>query len=62
MVVEALQITDSVREAISAGKSLDQVQEAAEEGRALMPFIDYARTLLQKQVISASEVLLSLAD
>jgi type II secretory ATPase GspE/PulE/Tfp pilus assembly ATPase PilB-like protein len=62
VVVESLSINDSVREAISAGKSLDLVQEAAEESRALLPFIDYARTLLQKQVISASEVLLSLAD
>ena len=62
VVVEALQINDPVRDAISAGKPLDQVQDAAEESRALMPFVDYARTLLQKQVISAAEVLLSLAD
>ncbi|MCA1828840.1 MAG: GspE/PulE family protein, partial [Myxococcales bacterium] len=62
VVVEALQINDSVRDAISAGKPLDQVQDAAEESRALLPFVDYARTLLQKQIISASEVLLSLAD
>jgi hypothetical protein len=30
--------------------------------RALVPFVDYARHLLQKQVISASEVLLSVAE
>ena len=62
VVVEALQITDAVREAISGGKSLSEVETIAEEGRALSPFIDYARVLLQKQVISAAEVLLSLAD
>jgi len=27
-----------------------------------MPFVDYARHLLHKQIISATEVLLSLAD
>ena len=62
VVVEALQITDPVREAISSGKSLSDVETIAEDNRALSPFLDYARVLLQKQVISASEVLLSLAD
>jgi type IV pilus assembly protein PilB len=62
VVVETLQINDSVREAIAAGKPLSEVQEAAEEGRALMPFVDYARNLLKKQIISASEVLLSIVE
>ena len=62
VVVESLQITDAVREAIAAGKSLSEVQDVAEQGRALLPFIDYARVLLQKQIISPSEVLLSLVD
>ena len=62
VVVEALQITDAVREAIAGGKSLSEVESIAEEGRALLPFSDYARVLLQKQIISAAEVLLSLAD
>jgi len=62
VVVEALQITDAVRDAIASGKPLSEVETVAEESRALLPFIDYARVLLQKQVISASEVLLSLAD
>jgi CRP-like cAMP-binding protein len=34
----------------------------ASETRALVTFIEYARHLLQKQIISASEVLLSVAD
>ena len=62
VVVEALQVTDPVREAISTGRPLSTVQEVAEANRALLPFIDYARVLLQKQIISPSEVLLSLAD
>lgn len=62
VVVETLQINDALREALSAGKSLDEVKQIAEETRALLPFIDYGRALLQKQIIGASEVLLSLAD
>jgi type II secretory ATPase GspE/PulE/Tfp pilus assembly ATPase PilB-like protein len=61
-VVEALQITDAVRDAIASGKPLSDVQQIADDNRALLPFIEYARVLLQKQVISPSEVLLSLAD
>ncbi len=61
-VVEALQINDAVREAIAAGRSLADVHHIATETRTLTPFIDYARHLLQKQIISASEVLLSVAD
>ena len=61
-VVESLQINDPVREAIAAGRSLSDVQNLARETRALLPFVEYARTLLQKQVISAAEVLMSLAD
>ncbi|HET9752800.1 MAG TPA: GspE/PulE family protein, partial [Myxococcales bacterium] len=62
VVVEALQITDAVREAIAGGASLAEVQQIARSGRALLPFVEYARVLLQKQIISASEVLLSIAD
>ena len=62
VVVEALQISDAVREAIASGRSLSEVETVAEETRSLLPFLDYARVLLQKQVLSAAEVLLSLAD
>jgi type II secretory ATPase GspE/PulE/Tfp pilus assembly ATPase PilB-like protein len=61
-VVESLQINDALREAISSGKSLGEVMQLAVGSRALVPFVDYARHLLQKQVISASEVLLSVAE
>jgi type IV pilus assembly protein PilB len=62
VVVEALQISDAIREAIASGKPLSEVETIAEDTRSLLPFLDYARVLLAKQVISASEVLLSLAD
>ncbi|MGE5048885.1 MAG: ATPase, T2SS/T4P/T4SS family [Deltaproteobacteria bacterium] len=62
VVVEALQITDAVREAIAGSASLAEVQQISRSGRALLPFIEYARVLLQKQIISPSEVLLSIAD
>jgi type II secretory ATPase GspE/PulE/Tfp pilus assembly ATPase PilB-like protein len=62
VVVEALQISDAIREVIASGKPLSEVQTIAQENRSLLPFLDYARVLLAKQVISASEVLLSLAD
>jgi type II secretory ATPase GspE/PulE/Tfp pilus assembly ATPase PilB-like protein len=62
VVVEALQITDAVREAIAGSGSLAEIQQISRSGRALLPFIEYARVLLQKQIISATEVLLSIAD
>ena len=62
VVVETLQLTDPVREALTSGKTLAEVQQLALSQRALLPFIDYSRFLLQRQIISANEVLLSLAD
>jgi type IV pilus assembly protein PilB len=61
-VIECLQITDGIREAIASGKSFEEVHQKATQEGALMPFADYARFLLQKQLISASEVLMSLAE
>jgi hypothetical protein len=46
----------------SAGKWLDEGREAAISSRELKQFVDYARALLQKEVISATEVLASLLD
>ncbi len=62
VVVETLQLTDAVREALTSGKTLAEVQQLALSQRALLPFLDYSRFLLQRQIISANEVLLSLAD
>jgi type II secretory ATPase GspE/PulE/Tfp pilus assembly ATPase PilB-like protein len=62
VVVESLQLTDAIREALTSGRSLAEVQQLAAQGRALLPFLDYSKFLLHRQIISASEVLLSLAD
>jgi len=51
-----------LREAIASGKSFAEVRNLAVEENALLPAVDYARFLLQKQIISASEVLISMAD
>jgi type IV pilus assembly protein PilB len=61
-VLECLQMTDGLREAVSSGKSFAEVRNDALADGALLPAVDYARFLLQKQIISASEVLVSLAD
>lgn len=62
VVVESLQLTDGIREALTSGRSLAEVQQLATQARALLPFLDYSKFLLHRQIISASEVLLSLAD
>ena len=61
-VVESLVVTDGLREAIASGKSFAEVHHEALEENALTPSVEYARLLLQKQIISASEVLISLAE
>jgi type IV pilus assembly protein PilB len=61
-ILECLQMTDGLREAIASGKSFAEVRNLAVEENALLPAVDYARFLLQKQIISASEVLISMAD
>ena len=61
-VVEVLQLSDALREALTAGRSMAEVQHLAEEQGALLPFSESAKALLRLQLISASEVLLSLAE
>jgi type IV pilus assembly protein PilB len=61
-ILECLQISDGMREAIASGKSFAEVRNLAIEDRSLLPAVDYARYLLQKQIISASEVLVSMAE
>src|SRR5207253_111178 len=43
VVLECLQITDNIREAIASGKPLAEVQQMALGARALTTFADYAR-------------------
>src|SRR5207245_694082 len=60
VVVESFQVTDESRAALSSGKPLAQVEPFALTSRALLPFSTYAAALLQKQIISATEVLAAL--
>ena len=62
VVVEAFQVTDEARAALSSGKPLAQVEPFALTSRALLPFSAYAAVLLQKQIISATEVLAALVE
>jgi type IV pilus assembly protein PilB len=61
-VCEALEITEEVRTALSAGKPLVEVEAIALASGALMPFSSYAAALMEMQLVSANEVLLTVAD
>ena len=62
LVVEVFQMTDEGRGALASGKPLAQIAPSAITSRALLPFAGYAAVLLQKQVISATEVLAALVE
>ena len=62
LVVEVFQMTDEGRGALASGKPLAQIAPSAIISRALLPFAGYAAVLLQKQVISATEVLAALSE
>ena len=62
VVVEAFQVTDEARVALASGRPLAQIVPFAITSRALLPFAGYAAALLQKQVISATEVLAALVE
>jgi type IV pilus assembly protein PilB len=62
VVVEAFQVTDEARAALASGRPLAQIAPFAITSRALLPFAAYAAALLQKQVISATEVLAALVE
>lgn len=61
-VVESLILNDAVRQQLAAGVSFADLRTFALEDGALTPSTAYARYLLQKQIISANEVLLSFSD
>ena len=47
---------------LASGRPLAQIAPFAITSRALLPFAGYAAALLQKQVISATEVLAALVE
>jgi type IV pilus assembly protein PilB len=62
VVVEALTVTDELRNAIAAGRPLPEVEHMALHSGALLPFSSYAASLLGRNLVGPSEVLGALAD
>ncbi|HYZ88261.1 MAG TPA: GspE/PulE family protein, partial [Myxococcales bacterium] len=62
VVVESFQVTEEARAALASGKPLAQIEPFALTSRALLPFHAYAAALLEKQIISATEVLAALVE
>jgi type IV pilus assembly protein PilB len=62
VVVEALTITDELRNAIAAGRPLPEVGALALQSGALLPFSAYAAALLGRHLVGPAEVLGALAD
>ena len=61
-MVEALTITDELRNAIAAGRPLPEVEALALQSGALLPFASYAAALLGRHLVGPTEVLGALAD
>ncbi len=61
-VCEALEITEDLKTALTSSVSLQDLEQLALRTGALMPFAAYSAALLQRQLVSASEVLLTVAD
>jgi type II secretory ATPase GspE/PulE/Tfp pilus assembly ATPase PilB-like protein len=62
VVVEALTITDELRNAIAAGRPLPEVGALALQSGALLPFSAYAAALLGRHLVGPAELLGALAD
>lgn len=62
IVLEALQITDEIRNNLSAGRDLGEIGRIATQTEALISFRRYAAFLIGKNLISASDALLTVAD
>ena len=61
-IFECLIVSDTLREQIASGRSFADIRSFALDDGAYIPMTAYARYLLQKQIIGASEVLMSLAE
>jgi len=62
VVVEALTVTDDLRNAIAAGRPLPDVEALALQSGALLPFSSYATALLGRHLVGATELLGALAE
>jgi type II secretory ATPase GspE/PulE/Tfp pilus assembly ATPase PilB-like protein len=62
VVVESLNVTDELRNAIAGGRSLPEIEALALQSGALFPFASYAAALLARQIAGPAEVLGALAE
>jgi type IV pilus assembly protein PilB len=62
VVVEALTVTDELRNAIAAGRPLPEVGALALQSGALLPFSSYAAALLGRHLVGPADLLGALAD
>jgi type IV pilus assembly protein PilB len=62
VVIEALTVTDELRNALASGRPLSEIEAMALQSRALVPFSAYASAMLARNVIGASEVLVALVE
>lgn len=62
VVVEALAVTDEIRNALGAGKSLGDIERIALASHVLMPFHASSAYLMGQKLVSASEALLTVAE
>jgi len=62
VVIEALTLTDDLRNAIAAGRPLPDIEALALQSGALLPFSSYASALLGRQLVGATELLGALAE
>jgi type IV pilus assembly protein PilB len=61
VLAEVLQITDEIRAALMADKTLADIQDLALESKVLFPYRQYASYLMSRKLISASDALLAVA-
>lgn len=62
LVLESMQFTDAIRDALMAGEALGEIERAALAAGTFQPFSAYASLLMARRMISASEALLAVAD
>jgi type IV pilus assembly protein PilB len=62
LVVESLQVTDTIRDALMADETPGEIEKQAQSKGSFQSFSAYASLLMARRMISASEALLAVAD
>jgi type II secretory ATPase GspE/PulE/Tfp pilus assembly ATPase PilB-like protein len=60
-VVEAMTITDDLRDALMVGQALTEVEDMATQAQVYFPFYAYAAYLMARSTISAADALMAVA-